>query len=89
MVTFIRFHVCTKIGKKDKLLVAKWDSIKKHASKKKFFKDIHFSIETLEQDGYCTNQNNFTKVSHSTMHSPNCGLWMMTIGIWLSTKFFK
>jgi hypothetical protein len=33
LVTFMKCHVCFKI--ENKVLVAKWDSIKKHASKRK------------------------------------------------------
>jgi len=35
LVTFIKCHVCSKIEKKNKVLVAKWDSTETHASKKK------------------------------------------------------
>jgi hypothetical protein len=30
----MKCHVCSKIEKKDKVLVVKWDSIEKHASKR-------------------------------------------------------
>ncbi len=35
LVTYVTCHVCFKIEKKNKVLVAKWDSIKKHACKRK------------------------------------------------------
>jgi hypothetical protein len=35
LVTSMECHGCFKIEKKDKVLVAKWDSIEKHASKRK------------------------------------------------------
>jgi len=35
LVTSIKCHICYQIEKKDKVLVAKWDSIDKHVSKKK------------------------------------------------------
>ncbi len=35
MVTFMKCHVCSKIEKKNKVLVAKWDSIEKRARKRK------------------------------------------------------
>ncbi len=35
VVTFVKCHICSQIEKKDKILVVKWDSIDKHASKKK------------------------------------------------------
>ncbi len=35
LVTSMKCHVYSKIEKKDKVLVVKWDSIEKHASKKK------------------------------------------------------
>jgi len=35
LVNFMKCHVCSKIEKKDKVLVAKWDSIEKHAGKRK------------------------------------------------------
>ncbi len=35
LVIFIKCHVCSKIEKKNKVLVAKWDSTETHASKKK------------------------------------------------------
>ncbi len=35
LVTSMKCHVCSKIENKDKVLVAKWDSIEKHASKRK------------------------------------------------------
>ncbi len=35
LVTFMKYCVYSKIEKKDKVLVVKWDSIEKHASKKK------------------------------------------------------
>ncbi len=31
----MRCHVCTKIERKEKVLVAKWDSIEKHVGKRK------------------------------------------------------
>ncbi len=31
----MRCHVCTKIERKGKIMVMNWDSIKKHASKRK------------------------------------------------------
>jgi hypothetical protein len=34
-VFVVKCHVCTKIERKEKKLVAKWGSINKHASKKK------------------------------------------------------
>jgi len=36
LVTSMKCHVYSKIEKKDKVLVVKWDSIEKHARKKKF-----------------------------------------------------
>jgi hypothetical protein len=38
VVSAMRCHVCTRIERKEKIMVAKWDSIEKHASKKKRFK---------------------------------------------------
>jgi ribosomal protein S27E len=35
LVLFIKCHVCSRIDKKDKVLVAKWDIIQKHVGKKK------------------------------------------------------
>jgi hypothetical protein len=35
LVTSIKCHICYQIEKKDKVLVAKWDFIDKHVSKKK------------------------------------------------------
>ncbi len=35
LVTSLKCHVYSKIEKKDKVLVVKWDSIEKHASKRK------------------------------------------------------
>ncbi len=35
LVTSTKCHVCSKIEKKDKVLMVKWDSIEKHASKTK------------------------------------------------------
>ncbi len=35
LVTFVKSYVYSKIEKKDKVLVVKWDSIEKHTSKKK------------------------------------------------------
>lgn len=35
LVTFVKCHVYSKIGKEEKGLVAKWDSIEKHASKRR------------------------------------------------------
>ncbi len=35
LVSFIKCHVCSIIEKKDKVLVAKWDSTEKHAGKRK------------------------------------------------------
>ncbi len=35
LVTSMKCHVYSKIEKKDKVLVVKWDSIEKHARKKK------------------------------------------------------
>jgi hypothetical protein len=35
LVTSMKCHVYSKIEKKDKVLVVKWDSIDKHANKKK------------------------------------------------------
>ncbi len=35
LVTSIKCYVCSRIEKEDKVLVAKWDSIEKHAGKKK------------------------------------------------------
>ncbi len=35
LVTSIKCHVCSRIEKENKVLVVKWDSIEKHACKKK------------------------------------------------------
>jgi hypothetical protein len=35
LVPFMKCCVCSKIEKRDKVLVAKWDSIEKHVGKKK------------------------------------------------------
>jgi hypothetical protein len=37
LVTYVKCHVCFKIEKKSKVLVAKWDSIEKHVGKNKAF----------------------------------------------------
>jgi hypothetical protein len=37
LVTSMKCCICYKIEKKDKVLVAKWDSINKHAGKRKAF----------------------------------------------------
>ncbi len=37
LVTSMKCHVYSKIEKKDKVVVVKWDSIEKHVSKKKAF----------------------------------------------------
>jgi hypothetical protein len=37
LVCIVRCRVCTKIERKEKKMVANWDSIKKHESKKKGF----------------------------------------------------
>jgi hypothetical protein len=35
LITYVKCHVCSRIEKKYKVLVAKWDSIKKHVGKRK------------------------------------------------------
>jgi hypothetical protein len=35
VISIVRCHVCTKIERKEKIMLAKWDSIEKHASKRK------------------------------------------------------
>jgi hypothetical protein len=42
MVTSIKCHVCFKILKKDKVLVAKWESIDKHVGKGKALDGMWF-----------------------------------------------
>jgi len=37
LVISMKCHVCFKVENKDKLLVAKWDSIEKHEGKRKVF----------------------------------------------------
>jgi hypothetical protein len=37
LVTFIKYQVCIRTERKEKYLMAKWNSIKKHARKKKNF----------------------------------------------------
>jgi hypothetical protein len=37
LVSIVRCCVCTRIQRKEKKLITKWDSIKKHASKRKGF----------------------------------------------------
>jgi len=37
LVCIVRCRVCTKIERKEKNLVVNWDSIKKHANKRKGF----------------------------------------------------
>jgi hypothetical protein len=37
LITFVKCHVCSKIEKKDKVLVAKCDFIKKYVNKRKKF----------------------------------------------------
>ncbi len=37
LVIFVKCYVCSKIENRDKVLVAKWDSIEKHVGKRKAY----------------------------------------------------
>lgn len=41
----VKYRVCTKVEKKNKILVVKWDSFCKHASRQKVMRNVGFDVK--------------------------------------------
>jgi hypothetical protein len=60
----VKCHVCSKIEKKDKGLVTKWDSIKKHACKRKALDGKWFMDPKC---GHAKNESAYARLSTRTI----------------------
>jgi hypothetical protein len=60
LITYVKCHVCSKIKKKDKVLVTKWDSIMKHVGKRKALDGKWFMDPKC---GHAKNENAYAQLS--------------------------